>query len=130
MTGQTIWPVFFDYFDQCCKNLHHFLLFYFEPKTENEVNNLNKKTRQSALRHRQLNRYKRLQQLLVLLISKPELLHGRHSHTQIMNHLRQKGINCCYNTITTYYKLLRISKSQREIIDKNINALHKLKPHT
>lgn len=106
----------------------HFLLFYIEPQTENEVSHLNKKIRKSALRQRHINRYKKLQQLLVLLISKPELLHGRHSHTLIRNELKQKGINCCYNTISTYYKLLRISKSQKEIIDKNINALHDLKP--
>ena len=105
----------------------HFLLFYIEPQTENEVSHLNKKIRKSALRQRQLNRCSRIQQLLVLLITRPELIHGTHSNTLIRNELAKKGICICRNTLKNYYKLLKISKSQTEIIDRNINAFHSLK---
>ena len=92
------------------------------------MSELNKKIRKLALSKRKLNRYKKLQQLLILLITKPELLHGRQSNTLIRNELKQKGINCCYNTISAYYKLLKISENQKEITDRNIRAFHDLKP--
>lgn len=87
-----------------------------------------RKTRNTAFRQIRLNRYRRLQKLLVILITEPELLHGRNSHELIRDELRQKGTDCCCKTISTYFRLLRITRRQKEITDRNIKALHRMKP--